>query len=67
MLYKCPSEWYLSSVQRAAGWIMRVRSYSMNQFLGAEGQDGGDQYSHSYLKQADLQKPGPAMLCSREP
>ena len=62
LLYKCPADTYLSPVQRAAGWKMRVRSYSMNQFMGAEGQAGGDQYSRNYLKQTDLLRPGPSML-----
>ena len=32
--YKCPSDIYLSSAQRQAGFQARVRSYSMNCFLG---------------------------------
>jgi type II secretory pathway pseudopilin PulG len=32
--YKCPADNYLSSAQIAAGFQARVRSYSMNEFLG---------------------------------
>jgi hypothetical protein len=32
--YKCPSDHYLSSAQVSAGFLARVRSYSMNSFLG---------------------------------
>jgi prepilin-type N-terminal cleavage/methylation domain-containing protein len=32
--YKCPADIYLSSQQAAAGFTARVRSYSMNAFLG---------------------------------
>ena len=63
LLYKCPADNYLSSAQRSAGWKMRVRSYSMNMFMGAEGQSGGDPTREQiYLKQSDLNRPGPAML-----
>jgi prepilin-type N-terminal cleavage/methylation domain-containing protein/prepilin-type processing-associated H-X9-DG protein len=33
-LYKCPADTYLSDIQKAAGWRMRVRSVSMNHFVG---------------------------------
>jgi len=33
-LYKCPADSYLSAVQRAAGFQSRIRSYSMNMYLG---------------------------------
>jgi len=32
--YKCPADVYLSAAQRQAGFLARVRSYSMNCFLG---------------------------------
>jgi prepilin-type N-terminal cleavage/methylation domain-containing protein len=32
--YKCPADQYLSTLQMQAGWTARVRSYSMNSFLG---------------------------------
>jgi prepilin-type N-terminal cleavage/methylation domain-containing protein/prepilin-type processing-associated H-X9-DG protein len=36
-VYRCPSDAALSSVQRAAGWTARVRSYSMNAMVGDAG------------------------------
>ncbi|HEX3718984.1 MAG TPA: type II secretion system protein [Verrucomicrobiae bacterium] len=36
-VYRCPSDWALSSVQRATGWSSRARSYSMNAQLGDVG------------------------------
>jgi len=38
--FKCPADTYLSPPQRAAGWTERVRSVSMNLFMG-DGWDGG--------------------------
>ena len=32
--FKCPADHFLSAPQRSAGWTARVRSYSMNGFLG---------------------------------
>jgi hypothetical protein len=34
-IYTCPSDWYLSPVQKQAGWTARTRSVSMNGFLGS--------------------------------
>jgi len=36
-VYRCPSDHVLSSIQRAAGWTARVRSYSMNAMVGDAG------------------------------
>ncbi len=36
-IYRCPSDHALSSVQRAAGWDSRIRSYSMNAMVGNAG------------------------------
>jgi prepilin-type N-terminal cleavage/methylation domain-containing protein len=40
--YKCPADIYLSSAQLALGWSARVRSYSMNDFLGLFTDQAGD-------------------------
>ena len=32
--YKCPADQFLSAAQRQLGWSARLRSYSMNAFLG---------------------------------
>ena len=36
-IYRCPSDQALSSVQSAAGWTARIRSYSMNAMVGDAG------------------------------
>jgi prepilin-type N-terminal cleavage/methylation domain-containing protein/prepilin-type processing-associated H-X9-DG protein len=36
-IYRCPSDHALSSIQRAAGWNHRIRSYSMNAMVGNAG------------------------------
>ncbi len=36
-IYKCPSDHFLSHEQRRAGWKSRVRSFSMNCFVGDAG------------------------------
>lgn len=43
-IYQCPSDSYLSSVQRRAGWNRRVRSISMNAFFGlsSDSPNSGD-------------------------
>jgi prepilin-type N-terminal cleavage/methylation domain-containing protein len=40
-IYKCPADIYLSPVQRSLGWAARVRSISMNFWMG-EGTRPGD-------------------------
>ena len=37
IIYRCPSDRALSTIQRAAGWDARVRSYSMNAMVGNAG------------------------------
>jgi len=36
-IYRCPSDYALSSSQQGAGWRTRVRSYSMNAMIGDAG------------------------------
>jgi prepilin-type processing-associated H-X9-DG protein len=36
-VYHCPSDNVLSDLQRSAGWVARVRSYSMNAMVGDAG------------------------------
>jgi prepilin-type N-terminal cleavage/methylation domain-containing protein len=36
-VYHCPSDQALSTIQRAAGWDERIRSYSMNALVGDAG------------------------------
>lgn len=37
-LFRCPADYSLSGIQRAAGWEARVRSISMNAMLGNAGE-----------------------------
>jgi prepilin-type N-terminal cleavage/methylation domain-containing protein/prepilin-type processing-associated H-X9-DG protein len=36
-IYRCPSDYVLSQVQRTVGWNARARSYSMNAMIGDAG------------------------------
>ena len=61
--YKCPADKRLSVVQRKAGWIARLRSYSMNAFVGDGGEQtpggtapGGAPY-RVFFKLSDIQNP----------
>src|SRR5947209_2324271 len=72
-IYQCPSDNYLSAVQRRAGWNRRVRSNSMNAFFGLSsdkpGSDPNDANSwagrswaengtyRQFLKQTDVRNP----------
>jgi prepilin-type N-terminal cleavage/methylation domain-containing protein/prepilin-type processing-associated H-X9-DG protein len=69
--FKCPADTYLSAGQRAAGWAERVRSVSMNMFVG-DGMDGGWNASKGdagdlglyviYKRLADFRKLGPSQV-----
>lgn len=37
-IFRCPTDYSVSSIQRKAGWDHRVRSYSMNAMVGDAGQ-----------------------------
>jgi len=37
-IYRCPSDYVLSDIQRRAGWSARLRSYSMNAMVGDAGE-----------------------------
>lgn len=66
-VYKCPADKYLSVVQKNAGWSQRVRSLSMNAFVGAfnpnvndiwaRGQNTFFQNYRQFLKVSDFTKP----------
>lgn len=66
--FKCPADRYLSAMQRARGWTERVRSRSMNGFLGrfslADGmslesppRNWAVQTHRQFLRLTDLPKP----------
>lgn len=52
-IYKCPSDFVLSQLQRDAGWDSRVRSYSMNAMVGNAGvfTSSGSNTNNPYYKQ----------------
>lgn len=52
-IYKCPSDLVLSPAQRQAGWVARVRSYSMNAMVGDAGdltRTGSNQNNPNYVQ-----------------
>ena len=61
-IFHCPSDYYLSSVQRGAGWINRDRSVAMDAAIG-----GGVKYApygtaswfYNVKKMSDFHTPGP--------
>ena len=44
-VYRCPSDQALSSLQSAAGWAARIRSYSMNAMVGDAGSFSASGYN----------------------
>ena len=61
-LFKCPSDNYLSAVQRTRGWPQRVRSYSLNVGVGQGNAEAGPWvtiYKH-FIKASEFVYPGPA-------
>jgi hypothetical protein len=62
-LFKCPADDYLSPVQANRGWLARVRSYSMNAFMG-EGNQGSSPIGGSgfriFKKWSDFRRLSPA-------
>lgn len=69
-IYRCPVDNFLSSPQRQAGWTARLRSVSMNGYLGTILRDGIDLTAQGtnpfvpgyrqFLKQSEL--PTPAQM-----
>ncbi|MCL5097977.1 MAG: prepilin-type N-terminal cleavage/methylation domain-containing protein, partial [Candidatus Omnitrophica bacterium] len=59
-VYKCPADIYLSRIQRAKGWTERVRSVSMNFWMG-DGNPAGskDWGSTVYKKMSDMKRNAP--------
>ena len=64
-LYKCPADKFLSSAQRAKGWTERVRSVSMNFWVG-DGIPGGSKSGEPgfvvYKKLSDMRKNSPTKV-----
>jgi prepilin-type processing-associated H-X9-DG protein len=75
-LYKCPADKYLSAAQRAAGWDQRIRSFSMNCYMGADSSDPAalwpsrrnssrSQY-RQWVKSAEIDKPSARFVTTEE-
>jgi prepilin-type N-terminal cleavage/methylation domain-containing protein len=64
-IYKCPADIFLSDVQRKKGWSARVRSVSMNFYMG-DGENPGakdwwpDGSRVVYKKFSDMRRNGPS-------
>jgi prepilin-type N-terminal cleavage/methylation domain-containing protein/prepilin-type processing-associated H-X9-DG protein len=61
-VYKCPGDHYLSPIQRNRGWAMRVRSISMNFWMG-DGASPGDKDWGGFLvykRMSSMRKLSPA-------
>ncbi|HEV2693882.1 MAG TPA: DUF1559 domain-containing protein [Verrucomicrobiae bacterium] len=62
-VYRCPSDRGLSSVQVAAGWDGRIRSYSMNALVGnagafsATGYNVNDPHYKQFFKSSQITRP----------
>jgi prepilin-type N-terminal cleavage/methylation domain-containing protein/prepilin-type processing-associated H-X9-DG protein len=61
-LYKCPEDTYLSPVQRAAGWVARLRSVSMNGWIGPEDSSDPDFVRYTRMDQVGAHGLPPARL-----
>lgn len=63
-IHKCPSDRFLSPVQRAKGWKERTRTYAMNLSLGHVNYRGNagpfDPIYATVLKTSDLRFPSPS-------
>jgi prepilin-type N-terminal cleavage/methylation domain-containing protein/prepilin-type processing-associated H-X9-DG protein len=73
-VYKCPADRYLSPAQKRAGWTERIRSVSMNMFVGVGRNRGGGWATDGitflwkgtdyvfYSRDSDIRKQTPATL-----
>lgn len=71
-VYKCPADDYLSHIQGGAGWTQRVRSYSMNAYVGDGNASSGpvDVARVFYRSLGDFRGLRPAdvfVLCEEHP
>ena len=53
-VYKCPADRFLSRPQLALGWTARLRSYSMNAYIGHGKKDGSDANIYPGLRMQKL-------------
>jgi prepilin-type N-terminal cleavage/methylation domain-containing protein/prepilin-type processing-associated H-X9-DG protein len=62
-MFKCPADNYLSPKQRSLGWTKRVRSISMNFWMGDGAQPGTKDWGgfRVYKRMSDMRRLSPAM------
>ncbi|HYG21987.1 MAG TPA: prepilin-type cleavage/methylation domain-containing protein [Verrucomicrobiae bacterium] len=71
-IYRCPTDYVVSSIQKQAGWNNRVRSYSMNAMVGDAGQftqAGYNVNNPSYLQffnQSAIPRPSDIFIFTEE-
>jgi prepilin-type N-terminal cleavage/methylation domain-containing protein/prepilin-type processing-associated H-X9-DG protein len=59
-IFHCPSDYYLSGVQRSAGWVNRVRSVAMDAAVGGGIKYyAGQSWFHNVKKMSEFHTPGP--------
>jgi prepilin-type N-terminal cleavage/methylation domain-containing protein/prepilin-type processing-associated H-X9-DG protein len=63
IIYRCPADNVLSTIQQAAGWSARIRSYSMNAMVGNAGNFSTNGYNVNnpnytqFFKLTQIQQP----------
>ncbi len=67
-VFKCPSDAYLSPTQRKLGWVRRVRTYSMNAYVGPSGVEEGpfDSSFIHFQSLAQVTPPGEIFVFTEE-
>jgi type II secretory pathway pseudopilin PulG len=71
-IYRCPSDWALSPIQKDAGWTARVRSLSMNAMVGNVGEfargatNVNNPAYRQYLKASDFDRPAETFVFVEE-
>jgi prepilin-type processing-associated H-X9-DG protein/prepilin-type N-terminal cleavage/methylation domain-containing protein len=71
-VYKCPSDFVLSDLQKKAGWTARARSYSMNAMVGnagdftKAGSNVNNPYHEQFFKLGDITAPSQIFIFIEE-
>jgi len=63
-VYRCPSDNVLSQIQRKAGWAARIRSYSMNGWMGSRSMEDNSARAgfRTFVRENELAAARPSML-----
>ena len=65
-VFRCPSDRFVAPVQRHLGWRYRVRSYSMNGYIGPVGHPPFDQRYREFKRQSDFLLPSETFVFTEE-